>query len=77
MQGSSCVRSDLDKNYQEEWQIIMMINTAGKFSSGFLTTWKEDLYRLCIGIYRCWWLFLLIMGVLCYPVCLACPFMRW
>ena len=25
MGGSSCVRSGLDKNYQEKWQIIMMI----------------------------------------------------
>ena len=31
--GINFVRSSLDKNYQEEWKIVMMINRADEFRS--------------------------------------------
>ena len=59
--GAVVVSVMIWKKYQEEWKMLVMINRADEFSSLFSTTRQEDLYRIRIGIYWCWWLFLFIM----------------
>ena len=39
--SSSRARYGLDKKYQEDWQIIMMINRANEFGSLLSTTYQE------------------------------------